>query len=139
MGRFIKIILDDKARAELENGYQNGESHTFRQHCQMVLLKAEGRKTKEIAAFFGCCQKSVNDWLHRYRQEGINGLRIKAGRGRKSILSEEADGERVRAAVKEHRQRISRAKAELEETTQKRFSERTLVRFLKNLVADINA
>ncbi len=138
MGRFIKIILDDNKRTELENGYKNGHSHAFRQHCQMVLLKAEGRKTKEIAAFLGCCQKSVNDWLHRYRQEGVEGLRIKAGRGRKSILSEKADAEKVGAAVSMHRLRISQAKAELEETTGKRFSKRTLVRFLKNLVADIN-
>jgi len=85
MGRFIKITLDDQKRAELEDGYRYGKSHTFRQHCQIVLLKAEGRKSKEIAAIFDCCEKSVNDWLHRYRAEGINGLRIKAARGRPSI------------------------------------------------------
>jgi len=139
MGRFLKITLDDKARAELENGYRNGESHPFRRHCQMVLLKAEGRKTKEIAAIFGCCQKSVNDWLHRYQRDGIAGLRIKPGRGRPAILSEKADSKAVRQAVTEHRQRVSLAKAELEETLGKQFSTRTLVRFLKNLTADINA
>jgi transposase len=139
MGRFLKITLDDKARAELENSYQNGESHSFRQHCQMVLLKAEGRKTRDIAAIFRCCEKSVNDWLHRYKKDGINGLRIKPGRGRPSILSEKADQEAVRSAVTEHRQRISLAKAELEARLGKQFSERTLVRFLKNLTADINA
>jgi transposase len=139
MGRFLKIILDDKARAELEDGYRNSDSHTFRQHCQMVLLKADRCKTKEIAALFGCCEKSVNDWLHRYKQEGINGLRIKPGRGRPAILSEKADATRVREAVTEHRQRVSLAKAELEQQLGKQFSERTLVRFLKNLTADINA
>jgi len=138
MGRFIKITLDDQKRAELEDGYRYGKSHTFRQHCQIVLLKAEGRKSKEIAAIFECCEKSVNDWLHRYRAEGINGLRIKAGRGRPSILSEETDQERVREAVSAHRQRISQAKAELEADLGKEFSQRTLVRFLKNLTADIS-
>lgn len=138
MGRFIKITLDDKQRVDLENGYRDGKSHTFRQHCQMVLLKAEGRRTKEIAAIFNCCQKSVNDWLHRYQEEGINGLSIKPGRGRKSILSERADTEKVREMVKRNRQRISLAKAELEMQLGKEFSERTLVRFLKNLTADIN-
>lgn len=138
MGRFLKITLDEIKRAELENGYRNGDSHTFRQHCQMVLLKAEGRKTKEIAAIFGCCQKSVNDWLHRYKRDGIAGLRIKPGRGRPSILSEKVDQEAVRQAVTEHRQRVSQAKAEIEEKLGKQFSERTLMRFLKNLTADIN-
>jgi hypothetical protein len=44
----------------------------------------------------------------------------------------------VRAAVRKHRQRISLAKSELEHTLSKDFSQRTLGRFLKSLVADIN-
>lgn len=138
MGRFIKITLDDNKRAELEDGYKTGDSHTFRRHCQMVLLKADGRKTKEIAAFLGGCEKSVNDWLHRYRAAGIDGLRIKPGRGRRGILSAETDAAVVRRAVAAHRQRIGQAKAELEDALGKEFSQRTLVRFLKNLTADIN-
>jgi len=138
MGRFIKITLDDKTRATLEDGYRRDQSHTFRQRCQIVLLKAEGRKSKEIAALFGCGEKSVNDWLHRYRSEGINGLRTRVGRGRPAILSAETDAAPVRQAVMQHRQRISQAKAVLEEDLGKEFSHRTLVRFLKNLTADIS-
>ncbi len=138
MGRFIKITLDDKTRAALEDGNRRDQSHRFRQRCQIVLLKAQGRKSKEIAAIFGCGEKSVNDWLHRYRAEGINGLRTKAGRGRPSILSAETDAVPVRQAVMQHRQRISLAKAALEEDLGKEFSQRTLVRFLKNLTADIS-
>jgi hypothetical protein len=52
MGRFIKITLDDKARAALEEGYRRDKSHTSRQRCQIILLKAQGRKSKEIAAMF---------------------------------------------------------------------------------------
>src|ERR1700757_322769 len=132
MGRFIKITLNDKERAALERAYRYDRSHSFRQHCQMVLLKAEGRKSKEIAAIFRCCEKSVNDWLHRYKEAGIAALRIRPGRGRKSILSQESDAERVRQVVSQHRQRISQAKATLEEDLGKEFSHRTLVRFLKN-------
>ncbi len=138
MGRFIKIVLDDTQRAELEAGYRTDKSHSSRQPCQMVLLTAEGRKSKEIAAIFGCGEKSLNDWLHRYRRTGIEGLRIKAGPGGKSILSEATAAERVREAVTAHRQRISLAKAALEEHLGKEFSQRTLVRFLKNLTADIS-
>lgn len=139
MGRFLKITLDDQQRAALEHGYRHGKTHSFRQHCQMVLLKAQGRKSQEIATLLSCHQHSVNDWLHRYLAEGIQGLQIKPGRGRKTILSETEDAERVRQAVKQHRQRISLAKAELEGSLGKEFSQRTLVRFLKNLTADTNA
>jgi transposase len=138
MGRFIKITLDDKTRATLEEGYRHDQSHTFRQRCQIVLLKAQGRKSKEIAKLFGCGEKSVNDWLHRYLSEGIKGLRTKAGRGRPAIFCAETDAQAVREAVRQHRRRISQAKAALEEDLGKEFSQRTLVRFLKNLTADIS-
>lgn len=106
---------------------------------QLVLLKAQGRKSQEIAALLGCNQKSINDWLHRDQVEGIQRLHIKPVRGRKSILTEATDSAKVRQAVQQYRQRISLAKAELEAALGKEFSQRTLVRFLKNLTADTNA
>ena len=82
--------------------------------------------------------KRLNNWLKRYKAAGIEGLQTKAGRGRRPILDQQEDGQKVRAAVSKQRQRISLAKAELEQSLSKDFSERTLVRFLKSLVADIN-
>ncbi len=81
MGRIIKIELSDTPRKELEKGYRIGKSHAFRIRCQMVLLKSEGRKSKEIASFLGYCQQAVNNWLKRYKAEGITGLVVKEGRG----------------------------------------------------------
>jgi hypothetical protein len=45
----------------------------------------------------------------------------------------------VRQAVQKHRQRISLAKAELEDALAVKFCERTLSRFLKNLMPVTNA
>ncbi len=114
MGRIIKIELNDEQQKELEKGYRSGKSHAFRIRCQMVLLKSEGRKSQEIADFLGFCQQAVNLWLNRYKLEGITGLVVRAGRGRPSILSAEADSEAVKEAVNRHRQRISIARAEFE-------------------------
>ena len=138
MGRIIKIELTDIQRKELENGYRNGKSHAFRIRCQMVLLKSEGRKSTEIASFLGFCQQAVNNWLKRYKTEGIKGLKVRPGRGRPSILSKEEDFEMVKESVQKHRRRISIARAELEESLGKEFSTRTLERYLKNLTADTN-
>ncbi len=138
MGRVIKIEINDHQRKELEKGYRTGKSHAYRTRCQMVLLKSEGRKSQEIADFLGFCQQAVNLWLNRYKLEGVSGLLVRAGRGRPAILSAEEDVETVKAAVQRHRQRISIAKAELEESLGKEFSAKTLSRFLKNLTADIN-
>jgi transposase len=137
MGRVIKIELDNNQPQELENGYRNGNSHSFRTNCHLVLLKSEGRKSKEIASFLGITEQKVNRWLWRYKIEGLKGLEIRQGRGRPSIL-QTRDTQSVKQAVQKHRQRISQAKVELEKSLGKEFSQKTLERFLKNLTADIN-
>ena len=136
MGRIIKIELSDNQRKELENGYRSGKSHAFRTRCQKVLLKSEGRKSEESASFLRFCQQAVNNWLKRYKAEGINGLLVRMGRGRPAILSKTEDFEAIKKAVQKHRQRISIAKVELEDTLGKEFSGRTLSRYLKILSAD---
>ena len=65
MGRTIKIQLSDEQHAALENAYRNSPNHALRVRSQMVLLKAEGRKSQAIADFLGYCQATVNGWLHR--------------------------------------------------------------------------
>jgi transposase len=137
MGRNIKIELSDNQRKELENGYRNGKSHSFRTNCQIVLLKSEGRFSKQIADFLGSSEQKVNRWLWRYKTQGLQGLEIRAGRGRPAILQID-NIESIKEAVKRHRQRISIARAELQKTLGKEFSGKTLERFLKNLTAGIN-
>jgi transposase len=138
MGKLKTIELTKAQRTALGKGYREGESHSFRLRCQMILLKSEQRTSSEIADVLGCCEVVVNNWLKRYETEGIQGLRTKPGRGRKPILDAEKDLSPVKAAVKANRQRISLAKAELEAGLGKSFSQKTLVRFIKNMIVAIN-
>jgi transposase len=82
---------------------------------------------------------SVNKWLDRYESEGIEGLTTKPGRGRKQVFDQMQDEAVVRAAVQKERQRLAQAKVILEKELNKRFSLKTLKRFLKSLTADTNA
>ena len=99
----------------------------------MILLKSRGRTSSEVAEIVGVCEMSVHNWVHRYQDQGIAGLETKPGRGRKAILQEQ-DLESVRQVVAEHRQRLSVAKAELEQALGKSFSQETLARFVKKTV-----
>jgi len=101
----------------------------------MILLKADCLPSAQVAERVSCCMMAVNGWVTRYRAEGIDGLKTKPGRGRRPILDDHADLERVRAAVQSHRQKISLARAELEADLGKEFSAMTLKRFLKNIAA----
>lgn len=91
----------------------------------------------EIKDILGCCEMVVNNWVKRYQSEGIGGLETRPGRGRKPILQVD-DLEQVKEAVKQSRQRISVAKAELEESLGKEFSVSSLKRFLKKTVDATN-
>lgn len=135
MSRLTKIELTDAERLALERGYKHGAVHGFRQRCQMILLKARKKTSKEIGEQLGCCLVSVNFWVRRYREEGIEGLHIRQGRGRPALLRE-TDLPAVREAVAANRQRLSQAQAALAEQLGRRFSRNTLKRFLKKTVAD---
>ena len=124
---------------ELTNGLKNGKCHAFRSRCQAILLKADGRTSKEVGSIVGMCNVSVNSWLKRYNSEGVQGLDTRPGRGRKPLIFKEEDQEAILEAVKANRQRISMAKAEWEaqrgegETV---VGRETFRHFLKALAAD---
>ena len=133
MPRITVIELSAVQRAALESGHRNGASCAFRRRCQMILLKSGGRTSSEVAEIVGVCEMSVHNWVHRYQDHGLAGLETKPGRGRKAIL-QEPELERVREVVAQHRQRLSVAKAELEQALGKSFSQETLARFVKKTV-----
>lgn len=140
MGRQAKrLILTNEEQAVLERGYKHSKSVSFSRRCHMVLLKGQGRTSEEIAQIMGTTIQPVNRWVNRYEAQGIAGLQTKPGQGRKPILDENQDQDKVRAIVKKERQRLSHAKEELESALNKKFSLSTFKRFLKNLSADGNA
>lgn len=144
MGRKLELTLSSKQREELERGYRNGNSHIFRQRCRIILLKSEGRFSKEIAEIVGIkSQIQINAWVRRYKEgyesTGIQILHNHPGQGRKQKLDKVLDEATVRRRVTEDRQRLSKAKELLEIDLNRKFSLKTLKRFLKNLSADSNA
>lgn len=139
MPKVTIVRLTAEERAALEKAAKHGKTHSFRLRCQAVLLKTERQTSVDVAQELGCCEMAVNNWLKRYQERGLMGLQTKAGRGRKSILQADTDLAAVRRAVQSSRQRISLAKAELEQELGKAFSQLTLRRFLKKMVAATNA
>ncbi len=136
MGIIRNIELTDDQRFELEEGYRSGSPAVFGRRCHVVLLKSEGRTSKEVGLIVKMNQITVNTCLNRYESEGIEGLRTKAGRGRKQIFDLQSDGPIVRKAIEKERQRLSQAKQIIEHELNKKFCGKTLKRFLKNLSAD---
>jgi transposase len=136
MGKVKSVVLSEVERVALEKGARDGRTFSYRKRCQMILLKADGRTSREVAQVVGGCEVVVNNWMRRYKEQGMDGLVIRAGRGRRSILQADSDLEVVRLCVQKHRQKVSLARAELEAGLGKEFGILTLKRFLKKTVAD---
>ena len=135
MGKIRVVELKEKERQALEEGLRNGKSHAFRKNCQLVLLKSTARTSKEVGSILQMNAVTVNNWVKRYEAAGIEGLRVKPGRGRKPVLDAVADKAKVRKAVEKERPRLKQAKLLLEEELEKKFSLKTLQRFLKKVAA----
>jgi transposase len=138
MGRVNTPILNESERTDLENLYKKSNNHTLRKRCQAILLKVEGRKSKDVGSIVGMYHITVNSWLSRYKSEGISGLLTKKGRGPKRKIDLSADGEEVLALAKKHRQKVELAKVEWEAASGKTLHRETFRRFLKSLAEDIS-
>lgn len=138
MGRANTPILDESARTELETLFRKSNNHSLRKRCQTILLKADGRYSKDVGKVVGMSHVSVNSWLKRYKAEGLAGLSIKPGRGCKPKLVKQTDQAAILASVKKHRQRLETAKADWETSSGQSVSRDTFRRFLKVLGDDTN-
>jgi transposase len=138
MGRVNTPQLSKLQRDELELLVNTSSNASFRKRCQLILLKAQGRDSKDVGQIVGMSHVSVNSWLKRYKKEGITGLQIKEGRGRKSLIDKETDQASILAIVQAERQRLQTAKAEWEALSGKTVSKTTFRRFLKALAEPTN-
>lgn len=138
MGRVNTPIFDESAKLALEKGFHDSESHAYRTRCHVILLKSTGRTSKDVGLITSMTYVSVNSWVKRYNDFGIEGLLTQPGRGRKAKLNKETDKESILQVVKEHRQRLQTAKAEWEQNTNRTVSISTLKSFLKVLTDDTN-
>ena len=138
MGRVNTPILSESAKLALEHDFKTSQVHSYRMRCQVILLKSTGRKSQEVGEITGMTYVSVNAWVKRYKDFGIEGLQTQPGRGRKRILDKETDKESILKSVKANRQRIQTAKAEWEKESGRSVSLSTLKVFLKALTDNTN-
>lgn len=59
MSRVNTPLLDEAARAALEDLHKQRPNHTLRQRCQLVLLTASGRSSQDVGQVVGLCDVSV--------------------------------------------------------------------------------
>ena len=53
MGRVNTPILSESSRTELETLFENSNNHSLRKRCQTILLKSDGRHSKDVGSIVG--------------------------------------------------------------------------------------
>lgn len=106
-----------------------------------MLLSSEEWSVDQLMEFFEVSRLSIYNWFNRYENEGIDGLKIRSGRGRKRKLdidnSEHVAS--VKAGLAKENRSIKQLRQELESKYNTAISDTTLRDFLKVLVTDTDA
>jgi len=90
MAKPLAIVLNDTQRQELEFARAYHERQYVRERASAILKIADGMSARQVA-LQGLLRRrdpdTVYAWVRRYRDEGLDGLLIRPGRGRKSAAS----------------------------------------------------
>lgn len=108
MGKNKYISLSVSEKKELEEGYTHGTRKHFRTRCHALLLSNAGYKSSALADLFSVRIRTIYEWFKQWDKEGISGLGIASGRGRKATLdSSSAEHESIiMSALSHNRQRL---------------------------------
>ncbi len=95
MPNALKIRLTDKQRLELEQARDHDPHPQVREHAAAILKIAEGVSGRQVALhglYKHRWPDSIYRWVKRYQAEGLKGLRVRAGRGRKPAFFPKVHG-----------------------------------------------
>ena len=93
MPKALTLTLTDKQKQQLASYRDRHPKPYVRERAAALLQMATGLTITQVATetlFRLRDPETIADWLHRYEQDGLKGLLIKDGRGRKSAFSPSA-------------------------------------------------
>jgi transposase len=97
MAKPLTLTLTPEQRQELEYGRDHHGKAYVRERCAAILKITDGMSGRQVARHGLLKERdpdTVYSWFHRYQAEGLAGLLIRPGRGRKPAFSpQHADGE----------------------------------------------
>lgn len=89
----LHVLLSEAERHALEHTRDKHKLAYLRERAAAILKVADGSSVRQVA-LHGLLKPrdpdTVYGWVHRYLAEGIQGLCIRAGRGRKPAFSPSA-------------------------------------------------
>jgi transposase len=88
MGRKVKQ-LKNYTTEQVETLFDSDENNIVGVKLYAIIQLTRGYSTRKLEEFYRVTHKQICNWADRFDTEGIDGLRMKSGRGRHSFISEE--------------------------------------------------
>jgi plasmid stabilization system protein ParE len=85
----LTVILSEDQRQELEKARDHHAKAYVREAAAAILKVAAGLSARQVASQGLLKERdpeTVSDWIRRYQAEGLAGLQVRAGRGRKAVF-----------------------------------------------------
>ena len=86
MGRPV-LKIKGYSPEDIKGLIKRNERYTLGIRLYAVYQVALGQSSRKLEELYQTSFKQITNWVHRFEQEGIEGLKDKPGRGRKSSLS----------------------------------------------------
>lgn len=88
VGKSVLKIQRSEA-GEIKKLLNTNDAYVVGVRLYLVYLVALGHSSRRLSELHSISFKQITNWVHRFEKEGIEGLKDKKGRGRRSSLSEE--------------------------------------------------
>jgi len=88
MGRPILKVGNYKPE-DIKAMFRDDERYTIGIRLYAIYQVSLGQPSRKLEELYNTSFKQITNWVHRFEQEGIEGLKDKEGRGRTSRLNEE--------------------------------------------------
>jgi transposase len=93
MGRALAITRMDYTAAELRAAASNGRDAAQVRRLLAIALVVDGDTRTQAADQTGMDRQTLRDWVHRYNDAGIDGLKSRSSPGRAPLLTDEQKAE----------------------------------------------
>jgi transposase len=97
MPRVYRLELRSEQQAELEEARKHHPKPYVRERAAAILKVAGGQSMRRVA-LHGLLTvhepETIGEWIKRYLTEGLAGLLVRPGRGRKPVFSPSGHGDR---------------------------------------------
>ena len=81
----IKGYTSEQIKAE----FTKDDKYKIGMRLNAIYQLSKGMSSRKLVEFYGTSFKQILNWVHRFEVQGVEGLKDKEGRGRKSRLSDQ--------------------------------------------------